>query len=121
MINAGNIDKIQARSIVPAANIPFEPGIVPHLQERGISILPDFIANGGEILASVARYRTSDPVKIYANIKQEIQTRVFKLLGRSAKEKKSTYEIAVAQCQKVFFRHLRRRERKRGKGVEAEN
>jgi glutamate dehydrogenase (NAD(P)+) len=46
-INEGNADQITARLIVEAANIPTTAGAEQRLAERGVLVIPDFIANSG--------------------------------------------------------------------------
>jgi glutamate dehydrogenase (NAD(P)+) len=46
-INEGNCDRLTARLIVEAANIPTTAGAAQRLAERGVLVIPDFIANAG--------------------------------------------------------------------------
>jgi glutamate dehydrogenase (NAD(P)+) len=46
-INESNCDKLTARLVVEAANIPTTPGAERRLAERGVLVIPDFIANAG--------------------------------------------------------------------------
>jgi glutamate dehydrogenase (NAD(P)+) len=46
-INEGNCDQLKARLIVEAANIPTTAGAERRLAERGVLVIPDFIANAG--------------------------------------------------------------------------
>ena len=115
VINKQNIDSIQANFIVPAANIPFAPEIIPTLDELNIQVIPDFIANAGEILASAARFRTSNPDEIYATLKHEIRSKAAKIITIAQEQKISIYTAALTQCKKVILRNLKRRTKKRNK------
>jgi glutamate dehydrogenase (NAD(P)+) len=46
-INDGNCDEITAPLVVEAANIPTTAGAERRLAERGVLVIPDFIANAG--------------------------------------------------------------------------
>ncbi|WP_052372920.1 Glu/Leu/Phe/Val dehydrogenase dimerization domain-containing protein [Amycolatopsis taiwanensis] len=46
-IHSGNQDRVQARVIAEAANMPITPEAEERLTERGITIMPDFLANSG--------------------------------------------------------------------------
>jgi glutamate dehydrogenase (NAD(P)+) len=46
-INEGNCDQLTAGLIVEAANIPTTAGAGQRLAERGVLVIPDFIANAG--------------------------------------------------------------------------
>jgi glutamate dehydrogenase/leucine dehydrogenase len=47
-----NADKVRAKLIVEAANAPVSPEADEILQERGIVVLPDIVANGGGVVVS---------------------------------------------------------------------
>ncbi len=51
-INCDNAEAIQARLVVEAANIPVTYLADMTLQERGITVIPDLLANAGGVLAS---------------------------------------------------------------------
>ena len=47
-----NADKVRAKLVVEAANAPVSPEADEILQERGIVVLPDIVANGGGVVVS---------------------------------------------------------------------
>jgi glutamate dehydrogenase (NAD(P)+) len=46
-IHEGNCELVGARLVVEAANIPTTDGATRRLEERGVLVVPDFVANGG--------------------------------------------------------------------------
>ena len=46
-VNEGNCDRVRARLLVEAANIPTTAGAERRLLDRGVLVIPDFIANAG--------------------------------------------------------------------------
>jgi glutamate dehydrogenase (NAD(P)+) len=46
-IHEGNCDQVTARLVVEAANLPTTAGATDSLTERGVLVIPDFIANSG--------------------------------------------------------------------------
>jgi glutamate dehydrogenase (NAD(P)+) len=70
-INKLNVDKINAVAIVPAANIPYEKGVVDILNERKIIAFPDFIANAGEVLALLINKVAKNAAEIFDFIKSK--------------------------------------------------
>ena len=48
VITKDNVDKIKARCIVEAANIPMTPEIEEVLHKKGVLVVPDFVANAAE-------------------------------------------------------------------------
>jgi len=51
-IHAGNVDQVQARLIVEAANRPLTPAADDRLAARGIPVIPDILANAGGVSVS---------------------------------------------------------------------
>jgi glutamate dehydrogenase (NAD(P)+) len=52
VINAGNADRIQARVIVEGANHPTTPWADAVLADRGVTLVPDVLANAGGVTTS---------------------------------------------------------------------
>jgi glutamate dehydrogenase/leucine dehydrogenase len=48
----GNANEVKAKLIVEAANAPVSPEADELLQERGVVVLPDIVANGGGVVVS---------------------------------------------------------------------
>ncbi|MEM0962234.1 MAG: Glu/Leu/Phe/Val dehydrogenase dimerization domain-containing protein [Bacteroidota bacterium] len=51
-IHPGNVDSIQARLIVEGANLPVTPEADASLQDRGVLVVPDILANAGGVIVS---------------------------------------------------------------------
>lgn len=52
VINDENVDKVKARTIIEAANSPILPKAHESLAERGVTVLPDILANAGGVTVS---------------------------------------------------------------------
>ena len=52
MIHEGNADKINCRMMIEGANSPTTPAADSILQEKGIHVIPDVMANAGGVVAS---------------------------------------------------------------------
>lgn len=52
VINEENVDNIKARLIVEAANMPISCGADSNLNEKGIPVIPDILANAGGVTVS---------------------------------------------------------------------
>jgi glutamate dehydrogenase/leucine dehydrogenase len=85
VINEKNMDKIQAKIIVEASNIPAKPAIEEILHKRGILVVPDFVANAGGVISSYAEYKGYDEKKAFELIEKKIVKNT-KLVLREAKK-----------------------------------
>jgi glutamate dehydrogenase (NAD(P)+) len=47
VIDGGNADRVKARLVVEAANIPTTDEAAQRLHKRGVVVIPDYVANGG--------------------------------------------------------------------------
>jgi glutamate dehydrogenase/leucine dehydrogenase len=56
-INRGNVERVQAKAVVPASNAPLTEEADRALNARGVTVMPDFVANCGGILYPYMRYR----------------------------------------------------------------
>ncbi len=52
VINGSNVGRVRARVIVEAANHPVTPAADAVLQDRGVTIIPDILANAGGVTVS---------------------------------------------------------------------
>jgi glutamate dehydrogenase/leucine dehydrogenase len=56
-VNESNVDSVQAKIIIELANGPITQGAEKKLTERGVSILPDVIANAGGVIVSCLEWQ----------------------------------------------------------------
>ena len=69
VITADNVERIQARYIIEGANNPCEFAAYPLLLQKGVHLIPDFIANSGGIISAFIEL-TSD-----IDIDENVRTR----------------------------------------------
>jgi glutamate dehydrogenase/leucine dehydrogenase len=74
VITSANVNKIQAKLVVEAANIPVTDDAEEALFKRGIYSVPDFIANSGGILQGLIQMVGGDTAQvIFDGVKRSIQ------------------------------------------------
>lgn len=78
VIHAKNAHKIQAKSIVEAANGPVTPEGDVYLRDRGVPIAPDILANAGGVSASYVEWHHSKSGGM--TTKEEVLTNLDKLM-----------------------------------------
>jgi len=94
-IHAGNKDKIKAKIIVEGSNIPMRENIEKKLFEKGILIVPDFVANAGGVISSYAEYKGYDHKKMFKLVEEKIKKSVTSVLKQSLVEKRWPREVSM--------------------------
>ncbi len=114
-ITCDNASRIKAQLIVEGANMPITQGADSCLQERGILIIPDLLANAGGVLTSY--YEWVQNLQQFPWDRETVLTRLENRLGRSYRDvrKRATekdvdfrtaaYELAVSRVNQAI--HLR--------------
>ncbi len=87
VINKNNVNRIKSKMIVEAANIPAAPEIEEILHQKGILVVPDFVANAGGVISSYAEYVGENPVRMFAMVEKRIRKNT-KLVLDTAKKKR---------------------------------
>ncbi|MBI2965889.1 MAG: glutamate dehydrogenase [Chloroflexi bacterium] len=111
VIHSGNADRIRARIVVEAANAPatLEGGRI--LEDRGIAVLPDILANAGGVIVSyfewaqnIQEFRWDEQ-----RVNQELRGFMNRAYGavveamkrHSASHRTAAYSIAVARVERA--------------------
>ncbi len=96
VINSGNVNKIKARMVVEAANIPATPEIEKQLHARGILVVPDFVANAGGVISSYSEYKGKNPDDMFRLVEKKIKANTNKVLKRAKKENVHPRDAAMS-------------------------
>jgi len=76
VINKENVHKVRAKIIVEGANIPMVPEMEKILHDRGILVVPDFVANAGGVISSYAEWRCETPEDMFKLVEEKIKANV---------------------------------------------
>jgi len=95
-IHAANAKAIQAKLILQGANIPATQEAEAILHQRGVVIVPDFIANAGGVICAAVEYRRGTEAAAFEQIAQKIRRNTETVLTRSRQEKIEPRCAAVA-------------------------
>ncbi len=82
-IHEGNVAGIQAKLVLPGANIPATPKAESTLHERGILMVPDVIANAGGVICAAAEYHNKSQSAAFEEITEKIRHNTQLILERS--------------------------------------
>ncbi|MCS7096315.1 MAG: Glu/Leu/Phe/Val dehydrogenase [Nitrososphaerota archaeon] len=110
VINDRNVDRIQAKIVVEAANIPAKYEMEKILHEKGILVVPDIVANAGGVISSYAEYIGENPDKMLEMVSDKISKNTQLILAESAKAKLPPRDIALRIAQERVKKAMEKRE-----------
>ncbi|MBI4273026.1 Glu/Leu/Phe/Val dehydrogenase [Candidatus Uhrbacteria bacterium] len=99
VINERNKDSIRAKLIVEGANIPMRENIENELMARGVTIVPDFVANSGGVISSYAEYRGSTPEEMFELVEEKVVSATRAVMSKSIEQKKNPRQVALEIAQ----------------------
>lgn len=94
-IHAGNVASIKAKLILQGANIPATAEAEKLLHDRGVVIVPDFIANAGGVICASVEYHGGTQSMAFDQIAQKIRDNTKAVLTRSRDERIMPRQAAV--------------------------
>ena len=96
VLHAGNVDTVTARIVAEGANIPATPEAEARLHERGVLVLPDFIANAGGVICGAVEYAGGTKTDALRMIDERIRTNTRAMLERADAEQIPPRDAAMA-------------------------
>ncbi|MHA2394022.1 MAG: Glu/Leu/Phe/Val dehydrogenase dimerization domain-containing protein [Promethearchaeota archaeon] len=108
-INRENVDKIDATAIVPAANIPYEKGILKAINEKNLIAFPDFVVNAGEVLAIYIGKAVKNVDEIFTYLKSKITEKTLDIIQGSSETITTVYNYAMENAIKELKKKIKRK------------
>ena len=105
VIDADLARTLPTKIIVEGANLPSSPEAQSVLLERGITVVPDFIANAGGVVAAAvamdARYTgiRPEPAAVFDNISKKLGASTAETLAASKTQRRTTHQVARSTAQ----------------------
>ncbi|UCC33791.1 MAG: Glu/Leu/Phe/Val dehydrogenase [Candidatus Bathyarchaeota archaeon] len=99
VINERNVNKINAKLVVEAANIPATRESEEKLHEREVLVVPDIIANAGGVISSYAEYKGDNPQRMLEMVEEKI-VRNLRLVIKKGEEEEVTPRDAALKIAK---------------------
>ena len=95
VIHEENVDRVTARLIAPAANIPYAAGTLPRLHARGVVALPDFVTNAGGVLGAMASIQGLSAEGMFAMVADRVGANVKLVVETARSQNTSAFDAAV--------------------------
>jgi len=95
VITEKNWKDVRAKIIVEAANIPICCEVERKLAEKGILIVPDFVANAGGVISSYVEYIGGTPEQMFREVESRVRKNTQLVLEKASREGKHTRDAAM--------------------------
>lgn len=96
VVREENVHLLRTKLVLQGANIPFTPGAERMLHERGVLVVPDFIANAGGVICAAMEYRGATQSQAFAAIEEKIRSNTEAVLKEAARARQLPRDAAVA-------------------------
>ncbi len=73
VIHSDNVDQLKARLVIEGANIPITADAERILHERGVLVVPDFIANAGGVICAAMEYKGATEGAVLQTIQDKLR------------------------------------------------
>jgi glutamate dehydrogenase (NAD(P)+) len=95
VLHAENAARLRAKLMLQGANIPCTPEAEKALHERGVLIVPDFIANAGGVICAAMEYGGATQAAALAAIEEKIRANTAAVLDQVRARRMLPREAAV--------------------------
>ncbi|MGB8218210.1 MAG: Glu/Leu/Phe/Val dehydrogenase [Candidatus Methanoperedens sp.] len=110
VINEANSDVLDAKLVIEGANIPVTENAEKMLHDRGILVVPDFVANAGGVITASVEYHGGTEASAFERIKNTIPRNTKELLDKVYGEKTYPRETAIGIAKQRVMRAMKYRE-----------
>jgi glutamate dehydrogenase (NAD(P)+) len=106
VVNERNVDQLQARLMVQGANIPCTADAERLLHERGVLVIPDFIANAGGVICAAMEWRGATESAALQAIQEKVSRNTLTVLkdakARRIMPREAAVEMAEARVRRAM-------------------
>jgi glutamate dehydrogenase (NAD(P)+) len=109
VLRADNVGRLKAKLVAPGANIPCTPEAEQALHQRGVLLLPDFIANAGGVICAVTEYHGGTRQAAFMAIDEKIRHNTRLVVDESLRTRALPRQAAVALAERRVREAMRSR------------
>lgn len=110
VISEANADVVDTKLIIEGANIPITENAEKMLHDRGILVVPDFVANAGGVITASVEYHGGTEAVAMDRIKSTIIRNTKELLDKVYSEKIYPRDAAIGIAKQRVMRAMKYRE-----------
>ena len=99
VLTADNIDRLKVQIVAQGANIPATPEAERMLAERGVLVLPDFIANAGGVICAAVEWMNGTESQALLAVEEKIRANMHEVLTIARDDRKLPREAALEMAQ----------------------
>jgi glutamate dehydrogenase (NAD(P)+) len=106
VVREDNVDRLKTRLVLQGANIPFTAGAEEALHERGVLVVPDFVANAGGVICAAMEYHGATQAAALAAIEEKVRSNTAAMLeivaARRVSPRRAAVDLATAQVKRAM-------------------
>jgi len=96
LINYGDVDRLHFKLIVQGSNLPMGWSVERACHKKGITVVPDFVANAGGIIASYVEYIGGGVQEMFDSIRDKVSRNTQMVLEESVKQNRMPRKHALS-------------------------
>lgn len=106
VIREDNANRIKARIMLQGANVPCTVGAERILHERGVLVIPDFVANAGGVICGAMEYRSATQAQAFEVIAERVRANTVEVLRAIAQRgvlpREAAVEMAIGRVREAM-------------------
>ncbi len=106
VLHADNVGRLSTKLVAQGANIPVTPEAEAALHERGILVIPDFIANAGGVICGAVEFAGGTQATALQTIEEKIRHNTSAVLEEAAARhvppRRAATDLAIGRVRKAM-------------------
>jgi len=96
VVHEDNVHRLKTRLVIEGANIPFTHGAEQVLHEKGVLVVPDFIANAGGVICAAMEYAGASQSAAFDTIAEKLRENTEEVLEQVSRQGMLPRDAAMA-------------------------
>jgi len=106
VITPNNVNDVKAKILVEAANIPTTPEMEAILHDKGVLVIPDFVANAGGLISSYCELKGYDEKRMFGLVEKKIKKNTKAVLRKVKKERIMPRDAAIKIAKERILKKM---------------